>query len=124
MNYLIGPITLQSLWYRRGVQDGPALVRIIKTRKVPHLLVLLEELLGVLLPLPKPLVPLGEPRTRLLNHPVLDTDVHEAPFSGDALPLHDVKVHHLERRRHLVLYRLPPLLVTHRLPEKAYPLAT
>ena len=70
MNYLIGPITLQPLWYKRGVQDGPALVRIIKTRKVPHLLVLLEELLGVLLPLPKPLVPLGEPRTRLLNHPV------------------------------------------------------
>jgi hypothetical protein len=86
VNYLIGPSTLQSLWYRRGVQNGPALVRIIKTRKVLHLLVLLEELLGVLPPLPKPLVPVGEPRPQLLDHSVLDTDIQEAPFSGDALP--------------------------------------
>src|SRR5215208_2998791 len=79
-----------------------------------HLVVLLEELLGVLTPLTKPLVAVGEPGTGLLYHVVLNTDIQEAPFFGDTLTVHDVELDHLERWRHLVLNDLDPRLVAHR----------
>src|SRR4051812_43880056 len=79
-----------------------------------HLVVILEELLGVLTALPQPLVPVGKPGARLLHHVVVQPHVQYAPLPGDTLAVHDVKLNHLERRRHLVLDYLDLSLVANR----------
>src|ERR671910_940492 len=77
------------------------------------LVVLLEELLGVLPALPESFIAVCEPGAALLDHIVLDADVEQASLAGDPLSVHHVELHRLERRRYLVLYDLDPGLVAH-----------
>src|SRR5450759_2827329 len=69
---------------------------------VRHLGVGLEEGAGILLALAELNGVVGEPGTGLADASVLDTEVDEAALSGDALPVQDVELGLLERRRHLV----------------------
>src|SRR5215212_6104188 len=80
-----------------------------------HLVVLLEELLGVLATLPQPLVAVSEPGAGLLHHFVSYPHIEEATLPGDALAVHDVEEHLLERRGHLVFADRYLRLITHRL---------
>src|SRR5215203_2712323 len=77
------------------------------------LVVLLEELLGVLAPLPEAFVAVCEPGAALLDYIVLDAHVEQASFTGDPLPVHHVELDRLERWGYLVLYDLDPGLVAH-----------
>src|ERR671911_38637 len=78
-----------------------------------NLVVLLEELLGVLPALPESFIAVCEPGAALLDHIVLDAHVEHASLAGDPLSVHHVELHRLERRRYLVLYDLDPGLVAH-----------
>src|SRR5438067_2047252 len=73
--------------------------------------IVLEELLGVLAPLPQPLAVIGEPGAALLDDAGLDAEVDEFAGLGDALAVHDVELDLLERWRELVLDHLDPRLV-------------
>src|SRR6476469_4717337 len=77
--------------------------------------------LRVLTSLPALLAVVAVPRARLLDDPVLRTDVDEERGVRDALGVHDVELRLLERRRDLVLHDLHPdvradhvLLLLHR----------
>src|SRR5665811_2218684 len=68
-----------------------------------HLGVSLEEGAGILLALAELVSLVREPGASLADDSVLDTEVDEAALSRDALPVQDVELGLLERRRHLVL---------------------
>src|ERR1700733_5432770 len=65
--------------------------------------IVLQELLGVLAPLPEALAFMAEPRARLLDHAGLDAEIDQFADLGDALAIHDVELDLLEGRRDLVL---------------------
>src|SRR5215210_1293742 len=96
-----------------GLEQPELLVDLLEDT-LADLVVLLQELLGVLAALPKAFVAVGEPGAALLDHLVLDAHVQHAPLAGDPLSVHHVELHRLERRGHLVLDDLNPRLVAHR----------
>src|SRR5215210_1418405 len=96
---------------RLGGLEQPELLVDLLEDTLADLVVLLQELLGVLAALPEAFVAVGEPGPALLDHLVLYPDVQHASFAGDPLPVHHVELHRLERRGHLVLDDLDPGLV-------------
>src|SRR5207247_8920264 len=52
-----------------------------------------------------------EPHAPVLDHPALHTDFDQLAALQHPLAIHDIEIHHLERRRHLVLDHLDPGLV-------------
>src|SRR5215210_7686218 len=96
-----------------GLVEAELVVDVVEDT-LADLVVLLEELLGVLAALPEAFVAVGEPGPALLDHAVLDAHVEQAALARDPLPVHHVELNHLERRRHLVLYHLDPGLVADR----------
>src|SRR5215212_7709327 len=93
-----------------GLVEAELVVDVVEDT-LADLVVLLEELLGVLAALAEPLLAVGEPRPALLDHVVLYPDVEQAALARDPLTVHHVELDRLERRRHLVLYYLDPGLV-------------
>src|SRR5262249_15868789 len=73
--------------------------------------VLLQIGLGVLPALADALRIEGEPRAGLLDDTGLDHEIDQLAGLGDALPIHNVELDGLERRRHLVLHHLDAGLV-------------
>src|SRR5215212_5976665 len=96
-----------------GLVEAELVVDVVEDT-LADLVVLLEELLGVLAALAEPLLAVGEPRPALLDHVVLYPDVEQAALARDPLTVHHVELNRLERRGHLVLYDLDPGLVAHR----------
>jgi hypothetical protein len=80
-----------------------------------HVRVVLQELLGVLAPLPDPFIAVGEPGAGFLDHAGLHAEIEQLAGLGDALAIHDVEFDLLERRRDLVLDHLDAGLVAHHL---------
>src|SRR5699024_1860921 len=76
--------------------------------------VVLEELAGGLLALPQLIPRVGEPLTGLPDHAVLDTEVQQTAYTGDAHAVEDVELGLLEGRGHLVLDDLDPGAVADR----------
>src|SRR5829696_4899932 len=97
----------------RGFVEAELVVD-VQQDALAHLLVILQELLGVLAALPEALLAVGEPGAALLHHVVLYPHVQQAALARDPLSVHHVELHRLERRRHLVLHHLDPGLVAHR----------
>src|SRR5215218_9872436 len=96
-----------------GLVEAELVVDVVEDT-LADLVVLLEELLGVLAALAEPLLAVGEPRPALLDYVVLYPDVEQAALARDPLTVHHVELNRLERRRHLVLYDLDPGLVANR----------
>src|SRR5918995_6750890 len=119
----LGPSTAALKHLARGLfchlirrVDGfvePELLVDVVEDTLANLVVLFEELFGVLPPLAEAFVAVREPGAALLDHIVLDAGVEQAPLAGDPLSVHHVELHRLERRRYLVLYDLDPGLVAH-----------
>src|SRR5580700_8118129 len=63
----------------------------------------LEEAFGVLAALADALAVIGEPGAGFLHDAGLDAEIDQFAVLGDALPIHDVELDLLERRRQLVL---------------------
>src|SRR5690606_19573667 len=81
---------------------------------VAHVGVLQQELAGVLLALPQLIALVGVPGAGLADEAVLDAHVDERALLGDAVPVEDVELGLLERRRDLVLDDLDPGAVADR----------
>src|SRR5215203_621934 len=81
--------------------DQPELLVDLIEDTLADLVVLLEELLGVLAALSEALIAVGEPGAALLDHLVLDADVEQASLTGDPLSVHHVELDRLEWRRYL-----------------------
>src|SRR5829696_5500878 len=93
--------------------EQPELLVDLVEDTLADLVVLLEELLGVLPALPEAFVAVCEPGAALLDHIVLDADVEQASLAGDPLSVHHVELDRLEGWGDLVLYDLDPSLVAH-----------
>src|SRR5262249_61612188 len=77
----------------------------------------LQVLARVVLTLPDPILLVGEPRARLVEHLVLDAELEDLALARDALAVEDVEDRLAERRGDLVLYHPhPPLGAQHLLP--------
>src|SRR5580704_11956202 len=74
--------------------------------------VFLQELLGVLAPLPQTLALVAEPGARFLHHASLDAEIDKLADLRNAFAIHDVEFDLLEGRRDLVLDHLDAGLVT------------
>src|SRR5690606_1874688 len=90
---------------QRLAQDAGALAH-AALDGVGDLGIVLEELPGILAPLPEPLAVVGEPGARLLDDAALDPEVEQLAGLGDALAVHDVELDLAERRGELVLDHL------------------
>src|ERR687897_214677 len=80
-----------------------------------HVGMLSKERGRVLASLAEPLLLEAEVRPRLLDRLPLQPGVEHRALPGDPLPVDDVELRLLERRRHLVLHDLDPDTVAHRL---------
>src|SRR5262245_64530516 len=64
---------------------------------------LFQEGLGVFAALADPLTVIGKPGAGFFDNAGLDAEIHQLADLGDALAIHNVEFHLLERRGHLVL---------------------
>lgn len=70
--------------------------------------IFVQELLGVLAPLPKAVLTQVEPSAALADNVEFHTDIEDVAGAGDAFVVHDIELSLAEGRRNLVFHHLDP----------------